>query len=342
MSAIIARDVEETAVLSNGVSLCYDTFGSREDPPLLLVMGLGGPLTWWSAPLCTLLAERGFFVIRFDNRDVGKSTTLRGLGGRRADVLRGVVRGSKLSPPYTLSDMACDAVGLLDHLGLQRAHVTGASMGGMIAQTMAIEHPERVLSLVSIMSTTGRRSVGWQDPRLFPRLLGRGRKERESFIEQSARTWAAIGSPGYPTSPDETRARAGETFDRGISTSGVIRQMQAVIAQPDRSLALRHVTAPTLVIHGLSDRLVHVSGGRATAHAIPDAELLLIPGMGHDLPAALWPTFADGIERTARRAQGGADSAGPGGDAARPQQASSSRTDHSSASVSSSSSDSRR
>jgi pimeloyl-ACP methyl ester carboxylesterase len=295
------RSIEETARLSNGIELCYDTFGDPHHPALLLIMGLAGPLTWWNPDLCELLAKRGFFVVRFDNRDVGRSTKLHGSGGRRADVFRGFVR-SKSRTPYTLSEMAGDGVGLLDHLGIDQAHVTGASMGGMIAQTLALEHPDRVLSLVSIMSTTGRRSVGWQDPRLFPMLIGRGRAARESFIDQSEKTWAAIGSPQYPTPPPKVRERAAETFDRGISTSGVLRQMQAVLAQPDRSRALRGLTIPTLVIHGLADRLVHVSGGRATARAIPGAELLLIPGMGHDLPEPLWPTFADGIERTARRA----------------------------------------
>ncbi|MEP6667390.1 MAG: alpha/beta hydrolase [Nocardioidaceae bacterium] len=294
------RSIEETARLSNGIELCYDTFGDPDDPALLLIMGLAGPLTWWNPDLCKMLAKRGFFVIRFDNRDVGRSTKLRGQGGRRADVFRGFVR-RKIPPPYTLSDMAADAIGLLDHLEIKQAHVTGVSMGGMIAQTLALEHPDRVLSLVSIMATTGRRSVGWQDPRLLPRLLGRGRDSRARFIDESAKTWAAIGSPGYPTPPAQVRERAGETFDRGISASGVVRQMQAVVAQPDRSRALRNLTIPTLVIHGLADRLVHVSGGRATAHAIAGAELLLIPGMGHDLPEPLWPTFADGIERTARR-----------------------------------------
>jgi pimeloyl-ACP methyl ester carboxylesterase len=309
VATIVARSIEETAHQSSGVSIAYDTFGDRDDPALLLIMGLAGPLTWWSPDLCTLLAARGFYVIRFDNRDVGKSTNLRGLGGRRVDVLRGFVR-RRPNPPYTLSDMADDAIGLLDHLGVDKAHVTGVSMGGMIAQTLVIDHPDRVLSLVSIMSTTGRRSVGWQDPRLFPRLLSRGRNDRAYYIEQSAITWAAIGSPGYPTPPDETRARAGETFDRGISTTGVIRQMQAILAQPDRSHALHDVKVPTLVIHGLADRLVHVSGGRATAHAIPGAELLLIPGMGHDLPTALWSTFADGIQRTAARADVAAEPSG--------------------------------
>ncbi|MBA2561053.1 MAG: alpha/beta hydrolase [Propionibacteriales bacterium] len=295
------QSIEESARLPNGITLAYDTFGDRGRPALLLVMGLSGPLNWWSPDLCRMLAERGFFVIRFDNRDVGKSTRLHGSGGTRRDVVRGLVR-RKVPPPYTISDMARDAVGLLDRLGIEQAHVTGVSMGGMIAQTLAIEHPHRVLSLVSIMSTTGRRSVGWQDPRLLPMLLGGGARSREQTIARSARTWATIGSPGYPTPADEIQRRAGETYDRGISAAGVARQMQAVLAQPDRTRQLRALTLPTLVIHGLEDRLVHVSGGRATAKAIPDAELLVIPGMGHDLPRALWPTFADGIVRTASRA----------------------------------------
>jgi pimeloyl-ACP methyl ester carboxylesterase len=306
VETIVARSIEETAHLSNGISIAYDTFGDRKDPALLLIMGLAGPMTWWNPDLCALLAERGFYVIRFDNRDVGKSTLLRDLAGRRNHVLRGFVR-RQANPPYTLSDMGDDAIGVLDHLGIDKAHVTGASMGGMIAQTLVLDHPDRVLSLVSIMSTTGRRSVGWQDPRLFPMLLARERHQRTAYIERSVHTWATIGSPGYPTSADETRERAGETYDRGISTSGVIRQMLAILAQPDRSRSLREVSVPTLVIHGLADRLVHVSGGRATAHAVPGAELLLIPGMGHDLPTALWPTFADGIERTARRAEADAN-----------------------------------
>jgi pimeloyl-ACP methyl ester carboxylesterase len=303
------QSIEETAVLPNGIEICYDTFGSPDDPALLLIMGLAGPLNWWSPDLCRLLASRGFFVIRFDNRDVGKSTKMSG-GGTRADVVRGFIR-PKTPPPYTIGDMAGDAVGLLDCLGIDRAHVTGVSMGGMIAQTLAIEHPERVLSLVSIMSTTGRRTVGWQDPRLFPMLLGRGARTRDQVIAQSARTWATIGSPGYPTPDDEIRARAGETFDRGMYPAGVVRQMQAVLGQSDRTRLLGGLALPALVIHGLSDRLVHVSGGRATARAIPGAELLLVPGMGHDLPRALWPTYADAIERTARRA-GVAPSQPPG------------------------------
>lgn len=294
------RSSEEIASLPNGIELSYDTFGNKADPTLLLIMGLGGPLNWWHTGLCEALAEQGFFVIRFDNRDVGRSTKLRGQGGTRGAVIRSFAHIGP--PPYTLSDMAADAMALLDHLRVDTAHVTGVSMGGMIAQTVAIEHQHRVRSLVSIMSSTGRRSVGWQDPRLLPLLLGRASRDREAMIERSVRTWAQIGSPAYPVPADETRERAAETFDRGISPSGVVRQMQAIVSQPNRTHALHDVRVPTLVIHGLEDRLVHVSGGRATARAVPGAELLLVPGMGHDLPRELWPVIVDGITRTAARA----------------------------------------
>jgi pimeloyl-ACP methyl ester carboxylesterase len=294
------RSAEGFAHLENGIDLCYDTFGDPADPPVLLVMGLAGPLNWWSPDLCWSLARRGFFVIRFDNRDVGRSTKLRDVRTSRRALVRSYAGFG--AAPYTLSDMADDAFGLLDHLGIERAHVTGVSMGGMIAQTMAIEHPERVRSLVSIMSSTGRRSVGWQHPRLLPMLLARGRNSREGYIRAAARTWAVIGSPGYPPSPEEIRDRAGETYDRGISLTGVMRQMHAVVAQPDRTARLRGLTMPAMVIHGLADKMVHVSGGRATAHAIAGCELMLIPGMGHDLPEALWPVFVDAVQRTAKRA----------------------------------------
>lgn len=296
------QDIEEHAKLPNGMNICYDTFGEKDRPALLLIMGLGGPMTWWSADLCRLLAERGFFVIRYDNRDVGKSTKLRGVGGRRSDVIKTFVRPAT-PPPYTLGDMAADGVGLLDCLGIDEAHVTGVSMGGMIAQTLAIDYPSRVLSLVSVMSTTGRRSVGWQDPRLLPQLVAGCRTSRAEFVERSVRSWGAIASPDYPVPPADIKARAAETYDRGINQAGVVRQLQAVVAQPDRSRALRQLDIPALVIHGTRDRLIHSSGGRATAAAVPNAELVLVPGMGHDLPRALWPLLADGIQRTARRAR---------------------------------------
>jgi pimeloyl-ACP methyl ester carboxylesterase len=288
------------APVGPGIELCYQTFGDPKDEPLLLVMGLGGPMIWWDAELCRMLAERGFHVIRYDNRDTGRSTRVPGRVTRTA-MLRAFA-GRDGRPPYTMSDLSDDAVGLLDHLGLRSAHVAGVSMGGMIAQTMAIEHPGRVRSLTSIMSTTGKRSVGWQHPRLMPLLVAPRGPGREVYVERSALVWQLIGSPDYPPDPDVVRARAGDTFDRGISNSGVLRQMLAVLSQPDRGPRLRSLRIPALVIHGMNDRMVHVSGGRATAAAIAGAELVLVAGMGHDLPPALFETFADGIRRTADRA----------------------------------------
>jgi pimeloyl-ACP methyl ester carboxylesterase len=291
---------ERVARLGNGLEICYQTFGDPGGDPLLLVMGLGGPMTWWRPELCRMLADAGFFVIRFDNRDVGRSSRVRARVSRRQVVQAFFGRGPR--PPYTLDDMAGDAFGLLDHLGLESAHVAGISMGGMIVQTMALLHPERVRSLTSIMSTTGRRTVGWQDPRLLPLLLARSAQTRESYVASSARVWRLIGSPGYPETREAVDERAAETFERGVSAAGTARQILAILRQPDRSRRLRTLRMPALVIHGLSDKMVHVSGGRATSHALPGSELLLVPGMGHDTPAELYATFTDAIRRTADRA----------------------------------------
>lgn len=288
------------APVTRGVELCYQTFGDPSDEPMLLVMGLGGPMTWWDPEFCRMLAARGFYVIRYDNRDTGRSTKVGGKVSRVSLVRAFAGRGG--TPPYTLSDMAGDAFGLLDHLDLASAHVVGVSMGGMIVQTMAIDQPARVRSLTSIMSTIGKRSVGWQHPKLLPILLAPRGPGRAAYAETSARLWELIGSPGYPQEHDEVLARAEETFDRGFSANGVMRQMLAILAQPNRGSRLRALTQPALVIHGLSDLMVHVSGGRATAAAIPGAELLLVPGMGHDLPRPLYPEFVDAIARTAARA----------------------------------------
>ncbi|HEX5561317.1 MAG TPA: alpha/beta hydrolase [Nocardioidaceae bacterium] len=290
---------ELLAPVGAGVEICYQTFGDPADEPMLLVMGLGGPMTWWDPALCRLLAAAGFFVIRYDNRDTGRSTRVPGRVTRRAMVLAFLGRGPR--PPYTLDDMAGDGFGVLDHLGIDSAHVVGISMGGMIAQTMAVLAPARVRSLTSIMSTTGRRSVGWQDPRLLPLLLARRAQTREAYIESSARTWRIIGSPSYPETREAVLARAGETFDRGVTASGVARQTLAILSQPDRSERLRRLEMPVLVIHGLSDKMVHVSGGRATSRAVPGSELMLVPGMGHDLPVELYDGFVEAIRRTASR-----------------------------------------
>jgi pimeloyl-ACP methyl ester carboxylesterase len=296
----LAGSDELVAPVGDDIELCYQTFGDPDDEPLLLVMGLGGPMNWWDTDFCALLAGRGFYVIRYDNRDTGRSS--RGTGRVTRPMLVSAFAGRRVKVPYALTALADDAFGLLDHLGLASAHVVGVSMGGMIAQTMAISRPERVLSLSSFSSTTGKRTVGWQHPSLFPNLLAK-RGGREVYIESSVAVWNRIGSPAYPISEERVRSRAAETWDRGISGSGTMRHMLAVITQPNRSQRLHALRMPTLVVHGLADKLVHVSGGRATSAAIPGAELLLIDGMGHDLPPALFDTFARAIRRTADRAR---------------------------------------
>lgn len=296
----VAVSEELFASVAPGVELCYQTFGDPAGDPLLLVMGLGGPMTWWDPALCAKLAAAGFFVVRYDNRDTGRSTKIDAKVTRSQLVTAFATRRARA--PYTLADLAGDAVGLLDHLGLERAHLAGVSMGGMIAQTVAVEHPARVLSLISIMSTTGRRTVGWQSPQLLPTVAVPRRPGRDAYIRSSAVVWRAIGSPGYPMDPEAARTRAEETFDRGFTADGVMRQMLAVLTQPDRTAALGRLRVPALVIHGRADRMVHVSGGRATAAAIQGAELLLIEKMGHDMPAALHDGFVEAIRATADRA----------------------------------------
>ncbi|WP_051549552.1 alpha/beta fold hydrolase [Nocardioides sp. URHA0032] len=297
--AAVPVSEELFAPVGRGIELCYQTFGDPDGDPLLLVMGLGGPMTWWDPELCAALARAGFYVVRYDNRDVGRSTVLDARVSR--STLVRAFAGARVRTPYSMADLAGDAFGLLDHLGLESAHVVGVSMGGMIAQTMAIIRPDRVRSLTSIMSTTGKRTVGWQHPSLIPGLIGGRKPGREAYVRASAEFWKLIGSPGYPQTRAQVEKRAGDTFDRGVSASGVTRQMLAVLTQPNRGERLRSVRVPTLVVHGLADRMVHVSGGRATAAAVPGAELLLIAGMGHDLPPALFETFVAAIRRTADR-----------------------------------------
>ncbi len=295
----VSRSEELFAPVSPDIELCYQTFGNPDDEPLLLVMGLGGPMTWWDPALCELLARSGFYVVRFDNRDVGRSSRAAGKVTRRTLVRS--FAGIPTRTPYTLDDMAADSFGLLDHLEIESAHLAGVSMGGMIVQTMALQQTSRARSLASIMSTTGSRTVGWPHPSLARNLLGRS-SGREAYIRASAATWRLIGSPAYPQPREATEKRAGETFDRGVTASGLARQMAAILAAPDRGPLLRELEVPSLVIHGLADKMVHVSGGRATAAAIADAELVLIEGMGHDLPPPLHETFATALRRNADRA----------------------------------------
>ena len=298
--------MEELTAAANGIEIVYQEFGDPADPTVLLIMGLGVQMLGWDEEFCELLASRGFRVVRFDNRDVGRSTKIS--GGSRANVVA-ALSGDLSSAIYTLSDMAADSAGLLDHLGVEAAHVVGASQGGMIGQTLAIERPERVLSLTSIMSTTGNPSVGQPHPEALPALLTRPPADREGFADFVVRAWGVIGSPGFDADTEAMRERARASYDRGIDPDGTGRQLLAILASGDRTEALRGVEVPTVVIHGSDDSLIDVSGGKATAAAIPGAELVQIDGMGHDLPKALWPRFVELIVANADRAGVGAGEA---------------------------------
>ncbi len=289
----------QRATVSGGIDLAYETFGDPADPPVLLVMGLGTQMLGWPEGFCEELTRHGHFVVRFDNRDIGLSTHLHDAPAPNPFA---AIAGDLSSASYTLSDMASDTVGLIDHLGLDAVHLVGASMGGMIAQTVAIEHPRRVLSLTSIMSTTGDRAVGTPTQEAMAALLAPPATSRAGAIERTVATYRVIGSPGYPMDEAALRERAGLSFDRGFDPVGVARQLTAIYASGDRTPHLRELTVPTLVVHGEQDPLVGVSGGRATAEAVPGAELVVIDGMGHDLPEPLWAEVAGHIARHAAAA----------------------------------------
>ncbi len=282
---------EEFCDVGRGITLCYETFGEETDPPALLVMGLGTQMIAWHEEFCIKLAARGFYVVRFDNRDIGRSTHMEGAPPTPVQLLTRSRRAAR----YTLADMAEDAVGLLSELGLIPAHIIGASMGGMIAQTIAARHPGATRSLVSIMSNTGALRSGQPAVRTYPVLLRPPARGREAFIERMVGVFELIGSPGIPRDIEEVRTLAGISYDRDHDPAGPGRQLAAIVASGNRTEELRRITAPTLVIHGTADRLVSPSGGRATARAIPGARLLKVDGMGHDLPRALWPELIDEI-----------------------------------------------
>jgi pimeloyl-ACP methyl ester carboxylesterase len=295
---VVQRSGEQYARVGE-LDLCYETFGVRAMPPLLLIMGLGSQMVLWEDAFCERLAEQGFWVIRFDNRDVGRSTFLRDAPiPTRMQLVRRDPRGAA----YTLADMADDAAGLLDWLEIEAAHVVGISMGGMIAQLVAIRHRERVLSLVSIMSTTGNRRVGLTHPLLLRRLLQRRPTDHDGYVRDFIAGYRDIGSRRYPPGDERMRALAERSFERGIHPAGSARQLAAIASAPDRTSLLREVKVPTTVIHGDRDRLVTASGGRATARAVGGSRLVVIPGMAHDLPPALWDQVIEEIERTAAQA----------------------------------------
>jgi len=300
---------EQFCDVGDDINLCYETFGDPSDPTALLIMGLGTQMIAWHEDFCRALAERGFYVVRFDNRDIGHSTHLDGLA---PPTIPQLLMRSKGAAHYKLSDMAEDAAGLLRELDLSPAHVIGASMGGMIAQTLAARHPGRVRSLVSIMSNTGALLWGQPALKLYPFFLRRPTGGREAYVAHFERLFSAIGStglPGWPISDrsEEIRELAGLSWERDHDPAGPGRQLAAILASGDRTSELRQIAAPTLVVHGTADPLVRLSGGRATARAIKGAKLMKVPGMGHDLPRAIWDELIGAIAENAARAGGSPD-----------------------------------
>jgi pimeloyl-ACP methyl ester carboxylesterase len=285
------------------IDIVYQRIGDRDAPPVLLIMGVGAQMIHWPDAFFHALAERGLQAVRFDNRDAGLSTHMT---DAPAPDLPAVLAGDHSSVSYTMSDMAADTVGLMDALGLEAAHIVGASMGGQIAQTMAIEHPGRVRSLVSMMSTTGNMRVGQPTPEILREVFGGAPAvTRDEVIQQRVKAMKAVGSQIFPSNEDELMAREGFAYDRCYDQAGLARQACATVASGDRTERLRDLSVPTLVIHGLADRLVDVSGGRATAEAIAGAELVLIEGMGHSLAPGLRSMLAERIADFVRRVERG-------------------------------------
>jgi pimeloyl-ACP methyl ester carboxylesterase len=294
--------MEHTKV-GSGVELCYELLGATDDPVVVLVAGLGRQLIGWDDAFCELLVAQGFRVLRFDNRDSGLSTHV--TDGPPFDL--GAARhGGRDAVAYTLEDMADDLAGLLDALDIPDAHMVGTSMGGMIAQTLAITHPRRVRSLCSIMSTTGADAVGRPKPEALAAIMDRPPADREPYVEFELANCRVIGSRRALVDEDWRRSRFERFYDRGIYPAGTGRQMMAMVASGDRSASLAHVTVPTIVIHGDADTLVPIDGGEATARAIPGAALLVIPDMGHEIPPAAQAEVVAAIVANARRAGAGA------------------------------------
>ena len=285
--------------ISNGIRIEYDTFGDASSPALLLIMGGGSQMIYWEVEFCALLAENGYFVIRFDNRDVGLSTKFEEAG--IPDVMA-AMEGKPVDSPYTLADMADDAVGLLNALGIEKAHICGASVGGMIAQVVAYRSPECVLSLTSIMSGTGNPEL----PQIKPDVLAEVYKpvpdEREAYVAHYTAMWQKLWSPGFPFDEERLKRITGESYDRSYYPQGMARQSMAVLAHGYQPSAIASISAPTLVVHGDKDPFMSLEGGRETARLIPDAKLLVIKGMGHDLPKEIWPTITEAMSGHMRQA----------------------------------------
>ena len=286
--------------LPTGITIEYETFGNPADPALLLISGFSAQLTSWHENLCKLFAAQNFHVVRFDNRDCGLSTKLDGVVVNTTAVITAALMEEPIPEvPYTLTHMAADAMGVLDGLGIAKAHVMGASMGGMIAQTVAIEHPHRVLSLTSVMSQPGEPEVGQPTPEAMESFFTAPPTSREEYLDSSA-SWLVWHSKKYRDA-QRTRAQAAVDFDRSFYPEGGPRQLAAIYASGRRSEGLAKLTMPTLVLHGLDDTLIAPDGGERTAQIIPGAKLVMLEDMGHDLPEALWPRYvSEFLELTAR------------------------------------------
>jgi pimeloyl-ACP methyl ester carboxylesterase len=295
---VLTWSEELFADVGRGIELCYQTVGAESDPPMLLVMGIGSQMVSWPDGFCETLARRGFRVIRFDNRDCGRSTWLTEAGV--PSVTKAWNRELD-DPPYLFADMAADCAGLLGALGYDAAHVVGSSLGGFVAQTLAIEHPETVRSLASMMSSTGSADVGQPTPRALEALMTRPASDAETYVEGVVAARRVIGSAGFEMDEALVREIARRAHARGVNPEGTQRQLVASICSGSRARRLPAIDVPTVVLHGTADPLIDVSGGRATAEAIPGAELVLIDGWGHDFPAALWDRIADAIAANAAR-----------------------------------------
>jgi pimeloyl-ACP methyl ester carboxylesterase len=288
---------------ANGIDICYEIFGEPTAEPMLLIMGLGAQMVLWDDAFCERLAARGFRVIRFDNRDIGQSGKL--TGGKRLTALELLkLRFLKIpvAAPYKIIDMARDTTGLMDTLAIKSAHLVGASMGGMIAQEIAISFPERVRSLTSIMSSTGNPKVPPPTREAAAMLMAPPPTTREEYFARFAQTWKILRVGSFPEDEVLDPLRAARVFSRGLNPAGVGRQLRAILASGSRKQRLRNVKAPTLVIHGTVDPLVHPMGGQDTAASVPGAKLLMIEGMGHAIPIPMWPQIIDAIDRHAHGA----------------------------------------
>jgi pimeloyl-ACP methyl ester carboxylesterase len=297
-----ALEVDSGRAQVGRIELAYDRFGDPErGRPLILIMGIGAQRVMWDDGFCGQLVARGFCVVRFDHRDVGESTRLETAVPSPAKNLMRRMVGARIDAPYTLSDMAGDVAGLIDRLGFGSAHVVGASLGGMVGQHLAIEHPARVRSLVSIMSSPGARRY-LPEPRAMLALFRKAPRTAEQAGRQVEQVFRAIGSPAWPLDVERLRRSGERAFARGMSPRGHLRHFAAVLASGDRGTQLRGVHVPTLVIHGSRDPMFPVRAGRDLVALMPDATWLPIAGMGHDLPSPLWPTLVAAIDRHAERA----------------------------------------